>query len=140
MYIVPAQCPYDDCKKSLIDKKKTIKGQPSIKINAEYGSKKGVIYLSSIYDDYEIECGDDFKIEEGAIIDLSCPHCGKRFPVIDYCSCGAPQVYAHIIGGGIIKFCTRRGCTKHSVEFKNSKEIQKFYKYNEELRRKGVIK
>ncbi|MBN1756177.1 hypothetical protein JW877_08205 [bacterium] len=136
MFIIPAKCPYPDCGVSLMTEEFLIKGQPSIKLIGEYGSTKRPIYISSIYDDYESVIPDELLIVKNAILDFYCPHCGRRFSVAEYCDCGAPKIYLAIASGGKVKFCTRKGCIKHSLEFKNSEEIDRFYKYNEELRKK----
>jgi len=108
------KCP--DCNNSLINSELRIDGLPSIGLKAKVADKMGHIYLSQLYGSFtkRFENVDDI---EDSIAEFSCPHCYKPFPVQGTCDCKAPIIAFALQIGGIIKICTRNGCSNHSLEF-----------------------
>jgi len=60
---------------------------------------------------------------EGSVAEFSCPHCHHPFPVVQVCECKAPVIALHLHIGGVVKFCTRNGCTKHWLEFQDADDL-----------------
>ncbi|NQU06893.1 MAG: hypothetical protein HQ568_12425 [Calditrichaeota bacterium] len=138
-----------------MDDKNAIKGVPSISVQfqmpREASGKKGILHLSSYFGDYRIK--SPFKIPEGIIGEFSCPFCGKSINSNQTCElCDAPMVDLQLERGGMlefcleafkrrlkevpsekalkgmVQFCSRRGCSKHLIEFKNKEaDLKEFY-------------
>ncbi|MCK4545269.1 hypothetical protein KAU43_06985 [candidate division WOR-3 bacterium] len=110
------KCPV--CSKSLMDKEKIINGKPSVKLNIDIQGKEGHIWLSSIYGDYKYET--DIEIPDDAIVRFFCPVCGDELKAENKCDiCSAPMIPLNLEEGGRVRFCSRKGCTNHVIEFKN---------------------
>jgi len=110
------QC--NDCGKPLVDEAHIIDGEPSIMVDVEIDGRRGVLRLSAIYGSYAAEI--DIPAPDGGLATLSCPFCGVTFPTQFSCDvCGAPLISMHLVGGGRINFCSRKGCQRHFLEFNN---------------------
>ena len=148
-----AECPH--CQHSFMDEKNAIKGIPSISLQFQFSKeasgKKGILHLSSYFGDYLLL--SPFKIPEGIIGKFSCQFCGKSINNTQSCElCGAPLVDLQLERGGmlefcldafkrrlkkkpsekalkgLVQFCSRRGCKKHLIEFKNQEaDLEEFY-------------
>ena len=111
---VAVKCP--SCGKSLMNSGIAIDDLPSIGIAAKVGGKFGQIYLSQIYGSYNKQFDGVEDIPE-SVVDCSCPKCRKPFPIQKVCECNAPVATVNLEIGGTVNFCTRNGCSHHSVEF-----------------------
>jgi len=77
-------------------------------------NQDGVMTLSAIFGDYSVET--DLDINEGDIVELSCPQCESSILLPLACKvCGAPMASLNIRSGGYVEFCTRRGCKGHAL-------------------------
>jgi len=119
------KCPV--CNHSLMDKDKLVDNEPGIRLDITVGSKKGTIWLSSIYESYNYI--SDIDIATNEIADFSCPHCHSRIVDQETCdACHAPLVPFHLEEGGRVTICSRAGCKKHSVAFDDlSTALNHFY-------------
>lgn len=113
---IQVKCP--GCKASLMDEKILIENLPSIQIKTKVADKIGYVYLSTLYGSYH-KIFETVADVEGTIVECSCPHCFAPFPFYHNCECNAPIVGLSLKIGGTIKFCTRNGCKKHSLEFES---------------------
>jgi methionyl-tRNA synthetase len=105
-----------NCHKSLEDDKVLINNFPSVKTKAQCKHGEGYLYLSSTYGSFQTEA--EMPLEEGEIIKLFCPHCDKTLVVDETCEvCGANMARVDLDVGGLIHFCTRKGCYTHHIEF-----------------------
>ncbi len=113
---IQVKCPV--CNESLMNSGVRIDDLPSIELEAKVEDKAGHIYLSQIYGSYSkaFENVDDIK---GAVAEVSCPHCHRALPQKGTCACKAPIVSLALHIGGIVKFCARNACQKHSLEFED---------------------
>ena len=119
-------CPNKACGKSLLTDEYLIKHRPSVHLIAEKEGKRGDIYLSAYYDDFQAKEPIEPNILPGDIIKFYCPHCGKELPFKETCYCGAPVVTLAVEGGGDVKFCTRNGCKYHALEFEHAGDLAAF--------------
>lgn len=119
------KCP--KCDASLMDERVKFHGKPAVKTNIETSHDRGVLWLSSIYDDHSVRM--DIEVENGEMVDIYCPDCNKELSVSEICEdCGAPLVAFVIKAGGVVRICSRKGCNHHHIVFKDvSSEMSKFY-------------
>jgi len=123
------ECPH--CNRSFLDSEHLIKNEPSValhgKIPTEQGEKDVIIRLSSIYGDYELLLST--PIEDGVIVEFSCPFCQTVLSGGRTCSvCEAPMSALQLGKGGMIQYCSRRGCQKHLLEFDDPEaDLKAFY-------------
>ncbi|MBU1370844.1 MAG: hypothetical protein KJ578_02170 [Bacteroidetes bacterium] len=119
------KCPL--CSEPLMDKVHLINKRPSVKINIETAHERGVLRLCGLYGNSSKE--SDIEIEEGEIVSMFCPHCNKELSIKETCeTCGAPLIAFVIKAGGVVRICSRNGCTNHHIVFKEvSEELSKFY-------------
>jgi len=74
----------------------------------------GVVSLSAIFGDYSVDT--DLAIPNGAIAEFRCPQCDESLMVETPCRvCGAPMASLNLQAGGVIEFCSRRGCRGHAL-------------------------
>ncbi|MBN1426305.1 hypothetical protein JXA88_17275 [Candidatus Fermentibacteria bacterium] len=94
---------------------------PSIHLAVRREGTAGNVYLSQLYGSHakRFENVEDIP---GAVTPFTCPHCGAGFRAHHPCECGAPMVWVHLTMGGTVNFCTRNGCTRHSLEFEDPDE------------------
>ncbi len=72
----------------------------------------GEILLSAVFGEYGAEA--DLALEDGDVIDFSCPKCEASVMLPMACKlCGAPMASLDVARGGHLEFCTRRGCRAH---------------------------
>lgn len=119
------KCPL--CSISLMDKDQMVDNEPGIKLNITIGNKGGNIWLSSIYESYNYIA--DIDIPQNEIAIFHCPHCKKELVSSDICDiCDAPMVALHLDTLGDVSICSRAGCKKHLVSFKDlTKAMNYFY-------------
>lgn len=119
------KCPL--CCESLMDEKHELCKKPSVKLNIQTAEDRGIIRLCCIYGCCEKQ--SDLELKEGEIVDFYCPNCNKELTIEETCEeCGAPLVSFVIKAGGVVRICSRNGCTNHHIVFKDvSEEMSKFY-------------
>ena len=123
------KCPI--CNESLMNSERRIDDLPSIDLKAKVGNNFGHIYLSQIYGSYNkvFENVDDLK---DSLTEFSCSHCNSVFPAKETCDCKADIISLALQIGGTIKFCTRNGCKKHSLEFENAEDAFRLFQIQDE--------
>lgn len=123
--IFEVNCPH--CKKSLMDPYNQLNNFPSIKLDIEGKSGKGILRLCSIYDCYDHHVG--IEVAENEITTFSCPSCNENLAIDLTCEvCDAPMVQFKLEMGGKVNICSRHGCKNHSVSFVDlSSALNVFY-------------
>jgi len=112
-FVLNVCCP--QCGQGLQEEQPALDDCPSIRLNANLGSRLGWVRLSSLYGSRLV--ATEFQIPNGSVVDFECPHCQARLPTPSDCwACGAPMSSLQIIGGGTVSFCSRRGCTQHLLD------------------------
>lgn len=77
-------------------------------------NQDGAVYLSAIFGDYSVRT--DLPIPEGAIAEFRCPVCDVSIMLEVPCRlCGAPMASLNLRPGGVVEFCSRRGCKAHAL-------------------------
>lgn len=103
------------CNMTLMDPSRLLDGRPSIRVTGSWGDHDGWLSLSSLYGSYHLE--SEFDIPEDSIIHLYCPSCHAEMIGGAKCGeCGAPMAPMIVRGGGVLQFCTRRGCKGHILD------------------------
>ena len=75
--------------------------------------QQGEVSLSAVFGDYSVEA--DLTLEEGDVVDLSCPKCEASVMLPLTCKiCGAPMASLNLAKGGSLEFCSRHGCKAHA--------------------------
>jgi len=125
MISLDLKCP--NCGTFLMDEEHPIDNFPSVALRLKFENKDIWIRLSSLYGSYNLESEED--IPEGQVCTFYCPHCKKDLPETAKCSlCASPLVSLFLDVGGKVNFCSKRGCTNHSLEFLEiSSALLKFY-------------
>jgi hypothetical protein len=123
--IFDVNCPH--CKKSLMDPYNPLNAFPSIKLDIEGKSGKGILRLCSIYDCYDHKVG--IEVEQDEITKFTCPHCNTDLAIDLPCEvCGANMVQFKLEIGGKVNICSRHGCKNHNVSFVDlSSALNVFY-------------
>ena len=126
---VNVKCQY--CRESLMDEENSIDGFPSVKVVIQYGNKRGILNLSSIYGSYNII--SEIYVPKDEIVLLFCPICSSSLLIKDMCDqCHAPMTLFELSRGRTVQICSRRGCKKHQIEFSNlAQEISTLYDHYE---------
>ena len=76
--------------------------------------EEGEVSLSAVFGDYSVDAG--LALEEGDIVDFSCPKCEASVMLPLACKlCGASMASLNIAKGGYLEFCSRRGCRAHAL-------------------------
>ena len=113
---VSVKCP--TCNKPLMNFEVNVDDLPSIQLQAKILDKLGHIYLSQVYGSYNKKFRNVDDIE-GAIAVFSCPNCHDSFQECGICECKAPLINLKLEHGGMVKICTRNGCSTHFLEFED---------------------
>jgi hypothetical protein len=123
---IQVKCPH--CGKSLMTPEPKIDQLESIQFLAKIGNRIGHIFLSQVYGSYE-KIFENIEDLPDAVVECSCPHCYRPFPVHHACgSCSAAVIALDLKVGGIIKVCTRNGCPHHSLEFEDSQDALNLFR------------
>ncbi|KQC14916.1 MAG: hypothetical protein APR63_04790 [Desulfuromonas sp. SDB] len=118
------KCPH--CGALLLDEQHLINNSPSVSLEIKVGSTKSWIRLSSLYGDFDHEIGVDMK--PGEVAEFNCPHCHQNLNIDLNCSaCSAQMVELLHQQGGSVKFCSRKSCRNHSIEFKDIEQAAKIF-------------
>ncbi|MBN1755566.1 hypothetical protein JW877_05050 [bacterium] len=126
MIELEVKCPH--CSNSLMDDRVKVSNRPSIVLDGLYETKRGKVFLSSVYGD--IEKIDHTEAPFGELVTFFCPHCGKPLNSTSFCSiCGAPMVTLSLLRApGMGEICSRKGCPSHCIKFSDiENEIKCFY-------------
>jgi hypothetical protein len=114
MISLRVKCPV--CGESLMDAERPVDHCPSIHLKIATGKSEGTIYLSSVYESYNFLC--DIDTPEGAIIELTCPHCNSQIKSTADCDvCSAPMIPLDLKLGGTVSICSKVGCKNQFVKF-----------------------
>lgn len=110
------KCPV--CKKSLMDKEILVDGQPSVRLDIDSGGSRGTVWLSSIYESYNLRC--NVSLNKNEIVKLYCPQCHAQIKNAIECEdCGAKMISFLLDIGGKVSICPRVGCKNHFLEFED---------------------
>ena len=150
---IAVQCPY--CQHSLMDKKRLISNVPSIalycRLPETLGGAQDKVFLSGYCGDYLTKTR--LEVPDQTITEFYCPHCEARLTSDNICDeCNAPMVELQLQHGGMLElciesyekripkppsekdfggmmqFCSRRGCKKHRIDFMNPNvDFKEFY-------------
>lgn len=132
---INVKCPL--CHADLMDETHLVDKKPGIKLGVQVGEKEGTVWLSAVYGSYKHK--SDIVIDKKQIVDFFCPHCKMSIVTDVSCAkCRAPVAYMYLAKGGRINFCTRNGCTQHSLQFEDiAAALMNFYgefeKYGEDF-------
>lgn len=129
MLYLKLKCPH--CFSFLMDENKLIDGKPSIRLKIGFKDKTGTIWLSSAYGSHTFE--SDIEIPDNQEVSFYCTECGKELvSEVDCDECKAHLVPLLLEEGGRVRFCSRKGCVNHSLEFKKPETALKLlYDANE---------
>ena len=107
------QCPR--CGHSLLDEAHLVDGQASIRLRGNADGQSGWINLSRLYG--SVHSVTDTLFPNDSITSFRCPNCDHDLAGPVHCNdCDAPMVPLGITGGGIVQFCSRRGCPSHTLD------------------------
>ncbi|MCP4678968.1 MAG: NAD(P)H-dependent oxidoreductase subunit E [Deltaproteobacteria bacterium] len=105
---VDVSCPR--CNHSLMDDSYYIEGRPSVRVTVSSGDEHGWLRLSSIYGRYNVF--SEYEIPLDMVMHFFCPHCHGELIGSWICpTCKAPMVSMMVRGGGVVRICSRRGCS-----------------------------
>lgn len=116
--VILAKCPR--CGKSFMDAGHSVDGLDSITVAASARNALGWVRLSSVYGSYTSE--SEHEIPAGTIAAFSCPFCRSDLlsPGSNCPECEAPMSMLGTQGGGVIEFCSRKGCKGHALEVRDT--------------------
>jgi len=113
IFSLQVSCP--QCNHSLMNTEHLIDNFPSIHITISFGRKHGWLRLSSLYGSYNIE--SEHEIPMNSEVNFFCPHCHAELAGSSDCpECGTPMILMIVQNGGVIQFCSRRGCKGHILD------------------------
>jgi len=113
IFPVNVQCPR--CGHSLMDQSNPVDGHPSIRLRASGDGHDGWVNLSRLYGSSHTMVDEHFS--EDSITHFRCPNCEHDLAGPVRCfECDAPMVPLGVEGGGVVQFCSRRGCPGHSLD------------------------
>ncbi len=76
--------------------------------------QQGRVLLNAVLGEWGVET--DLGLEEGDLVDFSCPRCEASVMLPLSCKlCGAGLASLNIAKGGHMEFCSRRGCKAHTL-------------------------
>jgi hypothetical protein len=107
MLLLQVCCPY--CRAQLTD-------GTMVRLQAYVGdtNEDGEVYLSAVFGDNTVRT--DLAVPEGAVTEFRCPSCDQSLMLQVPCRlCGAPMASINIRSGGVVEFCSRRGCKGHAL-------------------------
>jgi len=111
--VLHALCP--SCNRSLMTTEHTLDDFPMIHVSVSFGDKHGWMRLSSVWGDNRIFSEHEIPLD--TLVHFFCPRCHAALRSTTTCAkCEAPTIPLLNKGGGIIKLCTRRGCTEHMFD------------------------
>ncbi|MBN2541364.1 hypothetical protein JXI42_00705 [bacterium] len=125
MFKIDVRCPV--CNKILVVPEVKIDNEPAIFTEVSYEGKWYPLYLSSLYGSYNIL--SEVEIKQGDMVKFRCPFCKASLMSKTQCeACEAPLVHFGLVEtGGIGELCSRNGCRKHYIKFKDIEEELKVF-------------
>jgi len=113
-----------------MDDEHQIKDHLSVALWGKVSGAEGIIRLSAYYGDYQVETS--LVIPSGMVVEFQCPFCRHTLASSRPCdACNSPMVALEFPNGGRVQFCSKRGCTKHLIEFEDPEaELRAFYHDN----------
>jgi len=106
-------CPY--CNHSLMDDSVQLEGRRAIRLMTSAGDKPGWLWLSSLYGSAERR--GEQEVAPDTVLSVFCPHCQAELSGASQCrTCRAPLVPMLLRAGGIVQFCSRRGCPGRQLD------------------------
>jgi len=113
--VFPLEVSCPRCNHLLMDSKYHIDGYPSIRVTISFERKHGWVRLSCLYGSYNVE--SEYERDKDVVANYFCPHChGELLGGSDCTECGAPMIPLVVRGGGMVHFCSRRGCRSHMLD------------------------
>lgn len=113
--IFPLQVSCPRCHHSLIKTEHLIDNYPCIHVTVSFERKHGWLRLSSLYGSYSIE--SEHEIPTDTEVNFFCPYCHSELVGSSDCpECGVPMILMIVQNGGVIQFCSRRGCKGHILD------------------------
>lgn len=110
---IEVSCPR--CNHSLMDGSFPVDGRPSIRCSVSFNGQHGWLRLSSLYGSLNIAA--EQEIPSGTVVSFFCPYCHAQLAGGSVCpDCEAPMVPLTVRGGGVMQFCSRRGCRNHELD------------------------
>lgn len=126
-------CPL--CNKSLMEPELEIDNEPSIKLGISKNNERGTIHLSSLYGSYHYKTDIDILFQEE--YKFTCSSCNQDITSAIKCDeCSAAMIPLNIEGVGIVRFCSRSGCSNHSIEIEDIEAID-YFSTKKELLKSG---
>lgn len=108
-----AACPR--CAHSLLDAASHLDGYPAIAVSISCDDREGRLLLSAVYGSLGFEC--ELEVPTGTEVTFTCPHCRDPLVGAGRCNeCGAVMVPMMVRGGGVLQFCSRRGCGSQRLD------------------------
>jgi len=107
MLLLQVCCPY--CRAPLSEGTKVV-----LDAYVSDTGQDGKVALSAIFGDDTVET--DLDVPNGTIAEFRCPSCDQSLMLQMPCRlCGAPMASVNIQTGGVVEFCSRRGCKGHAL-------------------------
>ena len=117
--VFPLEVSCPNCHHSLMDPSYLVDQHPSIKINLSFNDKHGWVRLSSLYGSHNL--ASEYHIPDDAVAHFFCPYCHSELSGIGACpECNANLGALLVQGGGMVWFCSRRGCKGHALQISDS--------------------
>ena len=92
-----------------------IDNYPCIHVTVSFQRKHGWLRLSSLYGSFNIESEHEIPIDTE--VNFFCPHCHTELVGSSDCpECGTPMILMIVQNGGVVQFCSRRGCKGHILD------------------------
>ncbi|MEW6367169.1 MAG: NAD(P)H-dependent oxidoreductase subunit E [Acidobacteriota bacterium] len=113
--VFPVDLSCGRCGHTLMDPAHLVDGLPGVRVTVSFRDRRGWVLLSCLYGSYSVET--EYEIPAGEAANFFCPHCNAELAGAPPCvECDAPMVPMIIRGGGIVQFCSRRGCRNHMLD------------------------
>lgn len=104
---IDVSCPR--CNHSLMDGSVQLDDRPTIRLMTSAGARHGWWWLSALYGSAARR--NEQELAPETVLRVFCPHCHAELAGAANCAtCHAPLVPMLLRAGGIVQFCSRRGC------------------------------
>ncbi|MDY0170132.1 MAG: NAD(P)H-dependent oxidoreductase subunit E [Thermoguttaceae bacterium] len=114
--LVPLEVSCPRCNRSLMDPGHPIEERPSIRVTACFDDQYGRVRFSSWYGGNGF-CAEP-EIPSGHTARLLCPYCHEELTGTDACpACDAAMAAMLVRGGGVLRVCSRQGCSGRRLDF-----------------------
>jgi len=113
IFAIQVSCPR--CNHSLMKPEHLIDDYPCIHVTVSFKRQHGWLRLSSLYGSLNIE--SEHEIPQDTEVNFFCPHCHAELAGSSACpECSAPMILMIVQKGGVVQFCSRRGCKGHILD------------------------